>query len=323
MGKDLSKNHIVPKRYLDRFAEKGSSKRIIGTRVFENDTPKFFQSSTDNVGFITDFYDATDRNDKKYWEKFFARTQDSLCGEPLQEFISVVNMSCHQATVMTDAYKDMLSRIIVSQMFRVPAGLDFVKRIYKKTLTELKEELLSVYPEDRKEQLETALEKAKLSDQQQKELFFNQSFDPKHFDMYCKILKKRLWCVLYNRCSTTMPFVTSDNPVLVENLFTGDKSFYENGLLNFGTIIFYPVSKEIAVTNFSFDGMNQVLSLRAAMEFGEEYYVPPSITAELLADKLFYIDDLKYVVYKNRLVLNQAFQHGFLPQPLYDMVTNA
>lgn len=323
MGEDYKDNHIVPKRYLDRFAEKGRKQNLIGTRVFEDDKAKFFLQSTENVGYITDFYDVTDKGDVKYWEKYFANNQDALCGQPLSGFISVINLSKHMSVVLSETYKDMLSRIIVSQLFRVPNSLEFIKRIHDRTRSEIKKELLPMFSEDRKEQFLEAFERVKLSPQQQKELFFNRSFDPKRFDMYCRILKKRLWSVLYNTRSNLMPFVTSDNPVLVENLFTGSQNFFDTGLLNSGTIFFYPITKEIAITNFSLDGLHYILSLRATSEFGEEYYWPPSVTADMLADKLFFIEDDKYVMYKNQLVLNQAYKHGFLPQPLYDEIKKA
>ena len=57
MGKDYSKNHIVPKRYLDRFADKGRSQYMIGTRIIEQGKVRFFMQATENVGYEKDIYD--------------------------------------------------------------------------------------------------------------------------------------------------------------------------------------------------------------------------------------------------------------------------
>ena len=73
MAKQFVNQHIVPKRYLDRFASKVDGKYIIGTRYYEKKQPKLFRASTADVGYIKNFYDVTDRDDPKYWEHFFAR----------------------------------------------------------------------------------------------------------------------------------------------------------------------------------------------------------------------------------------------------------
>ena len=80
MAKDFTNQHIVPKRYLDRFGIKDRKTTIIGTRILEKGEVKFFTTSTDNVGYIKNYYDVTDKDDPKYWEHFFAKEIDTLCG---------------------------------------------------------------------------------------------------------------------------------------------------------------------------------------------------------------------------------------------------
>ena len=52
MAKDYVKQHIVPKRYLDRFGTKDGEKTIIGTRIVSKGNVQFFTESTENVGYI-------------------------------------------------------------------------------------------------------------------------------------------------------------------------------------------------------------------------------------------------------------------------------
>lgn len=99
MGKEYVNQHIVPKRYLDRFASQIGDKRIIGTRLYTRGKIKFFLESTDNVGFIKNYYDVSDKEDPKYWEHFFASEIDSLCGKELSNIISTITMSHKEGMV--------------------------------------------------------------------------------------------------------------------------------------------------------------------------------------------------------------------------------
>jgi len=99
MGKEYVNQHIVPKRYLDRFASQIGDKRIIGTRLYTRGKVKFFLESTDNVGFIKNYYDVSDKEDPKYWEHFFASEIDSLCGKELSNIISTITMSHKEGMV--------------------------------------------------------------------------------------------------------------------------------------------------------------------------------------------------------------------------------
>lgn len=50
MAKDYTNQHIVPKRYLDRFGMKDGKRTIIGTRIVNKGNVRFFTDSTVNVG---------------------------------------------------------------------------------------------------------------------------------------------------------------------------------------------------------------------------------------------------------------------------------
>lgn len=93
MGKNYTNQHIVPKRYLNRFGTPDGKKTLIGTRTTEKGKPRFFRDATSNVGYVKNIYDVTDKSDPKYWEHFFAREIDSLCGKPMQNIIAKVTLS--------------------------------------------------------------------------------------------------------------------------------------------------------------------------------------------------------------------------------------
>lgn len=93
MAKDFTNQHIVPKRYMDRFGRKDGKRTIIGTRITNKGNVKFFEDSTANVGYIKNYYDVTDKNDPKYWEHYFAREIDTMCGQAMENFITKTDLN--------------------------------------------------------------------------------------------------------------------------------------------------------------------------------------------------------------------------------------
>ena len=147
MAKDFVKQHIVPKRYLDRFGVKDGERTIIGTRLVSKGNVRFFTESTENVGYIKNYYDVTDKNDPKYWEHYFAREIDTLCGRDMENIIAKITLSQKDAVVLTDQEKEVLSKVIIAQLMRIPESIDYVKNVlYPRVSTQVKEDMISALP---------------------------------------------------------------------------------------------------------------------------------------------------------------------------------
>ena len=304
MSKKYVKQHIVPKRYLDRFASNVKGKSIIGTRLNLNNRIRLFESVTSNVGYIDNFYDVYDKEDEKHWEKYFAKTFDYLCGEDLERIISKITLSKDTAVVLDKNDKAILSRIIVAQMMRIPQSIDAASDIYHKTAENVKNEFLNMFPNNLKERFGDQILKFELAPQWIKEDFFNKIFDPKNFENICKILSERTWVVYVNIHKNDMPFVTSDNPVLVESMNSKTTGIFNNSLSNVTTSIFFPLTPTIAVAN----------------------YAPNNTFLELIKyqikDAKIVIDDIPFVMSKNIRIISQAFRHSFIPQPVFSHLVN-
>lgn len=304
MAKDLTKQHIVPKRYLDRFGRKDGKRTIIGTRLINKGKVRFFEDSTANVGYIKNYYDVTDKTDPKYWEHYFAREIDTLCGQTMENIIAQVMLSQKNATVLSDQDKQVLSKVIVAQLMRIPESIDYVKNVlYPRVSAQVKEDLISALPPDFVEKHREQIMNTEFSEQNQKELMFNHSFEPAYFDRYCNVLQAGVWVVYVNTRRDTMPFLTSDNPVLVERVGSKDTGMFRNGLANPATCIFYPISPSIAVAIYSRRGIMGLVA--------DEY-----------DGRKVLLDDLKYIMSRNVKIMAQAYRHSFIPQPLYDVVKN-
>ena len=304
MAKDYVKQHIVPKRYLDRFGTKDGEKTIIGTRIVSKGNVQFFTESTENVGYIKNYYDVTDKDDPKYWEHYFAREIDTLCGQEMENIIAKVTLSCPDVSVLSAHDKEVLSKLIIAQLMRIPESIDYVKTVlYPRVSAQTKEDMISAFPPAFVEKYREQIMNTEISEQGQKELILNHSFEPTNFDRYCDVLQAGVWVVYVNSWRDTMPFLTSDNPVLVESVGSQDTGMFRNGLANPATCIFYPLSPGIAVAIYSRQG---ILGLAA-----DEY-----------DGRKVLLDELKYIMSRNVKIMAQAHRHSFIPQPLYDEVKN-
>lgn len=304
MAKDFTKQHIVPKRYLDRFGTKDGKQTIIGTRIVSKGNVRFFTESTENVGYIKNYYDVTDKNDPKYWEHYFAREIDTLCGQDMENIIAKATLFQKNATILPDQDKQVLSKVIVAQLMRIPESIDYVKNVlYPRVSAQVKEDLISAFPPDFVEKYREQIMNTEISEQGQKELMFNHTFEPANFDRYCEMLQAGVWVVYVNMHRDTMPFLTSDNPVLVEGVGSKNTGLFRNGLANPATCIFYPISPSIAVAIYSRRGIMGLVA--------DEY-----------DGRKVLLDELKYISSRNVQIMAQAYRHSFIPQPLYDVVKN-
>jgi len=297
------KQHIVPKRYLDRFSFDNGNVPIIGTRLNGKGKPQFFTAKTSDVGYIKNYYDVTDKEDTKYWEHYFANQIDTLCGTELENIISTATLSRNNIVILKSKEKSVLAKLIMAQMMRVPNSIEHVKQIYAKSIDNVRTEAFATLPKPILDRYGDQIQKMSFSEQWQKEQFLNHSFSPENFDRYCKLMEERIWVLYVNAFSKEMPFVTSDNPVLVEAVGSNKMGLFHNGLANPATCIFFPISPSIAVASYACNGF-------------------VGIVAAELDGKKFILDDLKYIMDKNIKVIEQSFQHSFVPQTLYNELTN-
>ena len=303
MKEGYVKQHIVPKCYLDRFAEFKNGKYIIGTRyVDKNGAVKLFQHSTAKVGYEKNFYNVTDKEDEKHWEHYLANEIDCLFVKELEYIISSITLS-GDGFELSKKDTTVLSKILISQTVRVPDSFNYVnENLYPRVLKDVKQDILNILPDRIKKEKKRIVDSFEMSLQSQKESYFNYFFKEENLNKLVSILERRIWVVYINDISKTCPFITSDNPVLVENLDVKDRiGVFRNGIADSSTCFFFPLTPSIAVANYSSKGMF-------------------SLSVEELNRKVFRLDEEQYIIMRNNRIMNQAFKHSFIPQPLYDFL---
>ena len=297
MPKDYVKQHIVPKRYLDRFTFEKNGKPVIGVRMEKNGKVSFFTSPTDKVGYIKNIYDVDDKDNPKYWEHYFANEFDSLCGTYFDNFISKATLSRNQSRIITEADKNLLSKFLVGQILRNPQNFDYAFNRYPEFVKDYKAQLLQRVPKKARGKVSNAINNYRMSKREIIELYLNKFFGEEGLKVPREILKSRIWVVYDNCIANKMPFATSDNPVIVLDHNNNSRGIYNVGFANKTASYFFPMSKRIAIAIYSNLDSNTIGSIDG---------------------KLYRTDETEFIGNMNMRITEQAYRHTFIPQPYFD-----
>lgn len=290
---EYTKQHIVPKSYLKRFAQKGESSYIIG--VIQKDTRHYIES-INNVGYIKNYYDIDFLEDKKKWEHYFNDNVEKPCDIPISHIISRAYLSNIDVIVLYENDKLILSRFIVTQLFRVPIFLDYHINKSKKNIEKYKKDILqqlSFLPSEYQDKVRNIF----FDDDQIKDLIFTHIEN--NMKNYCDILRGKRWVLYVNE--TDLPFCTSDNPVVMINIMSKSTSRSDNGIGNENTLIFFPLNPKIAVGIYPYAFMSSL---------------------EELDGKIIVLkgNDIKMITTMNKYIITQSYKHAFLPIELFNEI---
>ncbi len=299
MGEEFKNQHIVCQAYLNRFAKKMGKRYIIGTRLKStNQGVKLFTNSVANVAYIENYYDTCAQSDKKFWEHYLDKQFDVLCGQPLDNIIAKITLCPSDRRVLTESDKELLARIIISQTVRVPAFLDANIERTEDQLKEYKQEFLASLPSVSEKQ-RSLIEQISFDFDERKNIVLSCVFDEDRFNRFCSVLTQKVWCVFYNGIRDVMPFITSDNPVVITDMKGREETMTSIGLANDRTVILYPLTPSILIGIYSAD-----------VFFGEL----PKYDGHRMT-----IDDVKFITNVNLMLMRQSYIHSFLPEPLFSM----
>lgn len=133
-------------------------------------------------------------------------------------------------------------------MLRSPTYIDYWKNvksqeIFRNTKNNILDRFSAVLSEDKVR----VIENFKIPTDQVKHMILSNSNDPNKLIKYAMIIMSKIWCVLYNRNYKELPFITSDNPVILINFKDGIISNIRNGIGRNDTDIVFPINPRIAI----------------------------------------------------------------------------
>ena len=300
--RSFTKQHIVSKAYLNHFATpgRGKNKFLIGVR--QNDL-KHYIDSTDNVGYQKDYYDDAEYpDDKKHWEHFYATEIEAPCLKTITNLIAKVTLSSDGNICLTNSEKYDLSKFIVAQFLRVPNFIDYqIYNAQNKMFPQYKTEFLTTFNHLLSKQQKGTINNICFTDDQVKHIILSNINDLQKLNRYCEILISKPWVVYINRYYKEMPFITSDNPVVMTNLRTKSFSRSDNGLGNQNTVIFFPINPYISIGIYPHQ-------FRDSLRRWE--------SKELICSE----QDISFITTMNTCEISQCHNQAFVPIYFYETI---
>lgn len=196
---------------------------------------------------------------------------------------------------MDDDDRLILAKLVLSQAVRAFSAIDSTIAMEKR--------LLSILPD--LDRLPAEIEKQAI-----KEDYLDGLFREKYFNGKCEILRRRIWCIFINEISSHLPFITSDNPVLLYNNATKKIGFLENVGLDDNTIVYLPVTPKILIKNYSGFLNNNDIRLMSLVYLGD------GVCYRLQEQNESIVKDI------NRLLWKNADNHVFIPEPLFGKMSD-
>ena len=245
MIKSNIKQHVVPRSYLKRFGKKNLNNKGYNLAVKQLKSNKIFIDSVDNVAFRKNFYDVSDKKDSKHWEKFFSSEIEPLYGPEMTNIIASLTLANKKNDILTDFQFLLLSKMISFQILRVPG---FLERRFKNGEIMFDE---TINETSQWFQLPPEIIKSKLDDfVNNKDNFIRNMtipliVDKDRLDKLSDVLAEKIWLIYFNNSS--VPFITSDSPVVMHNIIRNSVSYADNGIGRDETFIYYPISSKILI----------------------------------------------------------------------------
>lgn len=243
MGKNTRKSHFVPQAHIRNFGYKNNNTyKII---VFDKKKNCTYRTSIDDIACKRDFYEVSNKK-ANYWEKWYGKIEQNI---PTVYGTLIINsrFSTNGDKVLSEYLKKELSLIIVSQLLRT----DVSKKHFTKMGFDITNNFIDVIENTLKSQLSDKHIEVLDKYRNNEDFIYSNALEHWNSNSFLRksinILTKKIWIVHRNINYKDKPFVTSDNPVVMYNFYTKKLGFDYNGLIKDGTIIYFPINKELLI----------------------------------------------------------------------------
>ena len=242
------RQHHVPKVYLRNFVAKDNSIAVCDVR-----RGKIFTTGLEAVGVEKNFYTLDKLDDPYCWEKFYATGIEPFMAATFTQVCSKCNLFVPNRKPVIDAeLKSALALIMTVQFFRGKHCRKYEWNIYKRELPSVERKVRKIRGRLTTEEVDF-LQKSKQDDFFFKRSAMEVSTDPKRMIQFTEFLVRRQFVVY--RILGEGEFITSDQPVMFTNFWTGNVKPFSNGLIKPETIIYYPLTPKLLTCAFHPDSM--------------------------------------------------------------------
>ena len=281
------KQHYVPQGYLKNFASGKKGKNVF---VLSKSRRFVYPDNIENIAAERHFYTIDSYEDKYFWDDLYAK----IVEPQLSPLLEKIRQNCenvliqNKATVISRDDKKNLMFHLIFQLLRGKQTRKYEKELYERTIPKAFKSAQKYFKNLDNEKLTEVFQKIENDKNYFKELSMESILNEELLLKMANILIN--YNFVFYRTNSAIPFITSDNPVMVINSDTLNAMPFSNGLLQPSTIICYPISPKLILCAYHPYRFKTVLKKRDR-------------TLEILDNK----DVEKFVDGQNKLQLKQCF----------------
>lgn len=227
--------HFIPQVYLKGFTGKNSL-----IKVYDKKKNITFTNNKSNIGSFRDLYNGIEKGKKVSFENYFTFFVDNKYDEIMNKIKKYSSCILVNKPLDMENIKELLSDYIANQMMRIPSILLKLYKEYKLIFDILDYDIENIFENKDKINEARNIIKEYNSEEAYKFMVLNKIVNDKvMFERIKGILKSKTWFLFKNESS--IPFITSDNPVVIYNMEIGK---LKGGIANKYVFIGFPLSSE-------------------------------------------------------------------------------
>lgn len=247
-------HHFVPRTYLEYFAKKYKNEyRLLAIDKVKN---RSFEINVKDAAKINSYNkiekgrfikNPPDGNVLHYEEKYNQLIEGKI-PQIIQSISGVCTLCNEDKPILTQKLKRELAMMLIVQLLRTPLSRNFTAKIGYPICKDVIDKIGTVVDkfgdENKRQEFKNVIEDFSYTEEFVKSMHLKITTDERRIERFCDfLLENRIWIIYRNNISDEIPFVTSDNPVVMLNS-TNEKLGISsgNGIDKPSTVIYMPLT---------------------------------------------------------------------------------
>ena len=249
--------HYVPQIYLKQFCSVGNKKQIY---FYDKQTKRTSHTNISNVAQEKDFYSDISKDDKDYFEKFYAQNVEPKLSIFLNDTISKSMLYMENIPLISIEDRKLLSRLLVYQILRTPNARILMREKADIVSPQVIDRFLNMDIVKNNDYMIKIAEKYRSLDENKfREIALPLTIDEDRLERYSVLIDSMVCLFYFNQ--TQLNFITSDNPVVIFDLLTKNIGLGKAGLDSSSCQISYPISPRLTAILFKRNSLYAQASL--------------------------------------------------------------